>query len=652
MNVPPLDFSNNMIPSPAPPGNLTPQNAPQIVAIGWDDIESIAGVTFVQSLLGSVQNPKTNPNSTYGGATANLSPNACYAQDPQYACGDATLAVGGAGAGIVTSLLNTNHFGLGNHTVDHLENSEALGGWSGIPTCWKDPMNAGWLPCGSDTCSAGSASTGGPAAGAGPGACLDLATWEQILPKNASIVQDYASTTQISGFRAPRLEMNDQGLQAAKSLNYTYDVSLEEIQPENWVAAAVDADTDSMKGFNWFPWPYTLDNGSPGVWNQQSTGSAQWLTDFPPGLWELPVYEVYIPSKGGLGTTIANRMMAADKSCTLPNGMMPTGMTGSHCFLSDGELTPGQAETEVTGFDFNAFIYCRMTHDDWLATMKHTFLLRYYGSRAPLTYGSHPIEYTDPYDSYTLAVQANNYGYRDVTMWNKYTDRQQAYKDFIAWIKADPNLSQDTWFMSFPDLAAYMQKPFDKMGAPVKPDAVASPDSNGVFSRLGWTGMGATIMPTSGNSATITFNIAAPAAGDSPAVSYVQAGVAPGSLMNVSHFDVKYSTQVPFRIRLLANDGSSVTALLAGVGKNTPADRLARIRVKDFFPGPEASETQVQSMGLVDSSFMAKVTAIAIESAATMAAPSGTPGAFAGGTFTTTIEQLTIHGVATSSLCQ
>ena len=93
-------------------------------------------------------------------------------------------------------------------------------------------------------------------------------------------------------------------------------------------------------------------------------------------------------------------------------------------------------------------------------------------------------------------------------------------------------------------------------------------------------------------------------------------------LQNLSHIDIEYTTQVPFRIRLLTSDGSTtVTALLAGVG----GDRVARIRIKDFFPGPEVAESQVSSMALVDPTYLAKVTGIAFESAATTAAPSGTP---------------------------
>ena len=666
-----LSFTNNLMPSPAPPGNLTPQNAPQIIVVGWDDIESGPGLQFVTSLLGSVKNPAENPNSHLTAATANMNANSCYSNPPaaagtvvgvnEYACGDGTLA---ADPSLVSSLV-TSGWTLANHTMDHLENYEPAPGWAGIPTAWHDPVNNGWLGCSS-----------GPAASVctGPGCCLDEATWQTILPINQSqLMTNYGATT-IQGFRAPSLEMNDNGLNALKAISYQYDSSLEEIQPAGWVSAAVDADTTNGQGFNWFPWPYTLDNGSPGIWNQQAGGSQQWITNFPTALWEVPTYEVYVPSAGNLGTTIANKMIAANKACTYPYGT-PADQE-QNCYLSPGELSPGDAETEITGFDFNLFIYCLMTQQEWLQVMQHTFLLRYNGSRTPLAYGSHPIEYTQPYDSYTLGspgcntgtsatgvatpctysagnpencCQANNYGYRDVTMYSTYLQRQAAMQAFVQWIESDPNYSKDTYFMSMQDLVTYMQKPFDKTGAPVQPDTVASPDSNGIFNRLGWTTQGATFSAVSGNSANLSFTIAPlDAAGDTPDVSYVEAGVAAGSLQNLSHIDIEYTTEVPFRIRLLTSDGSTTaTALLAGVGGN----RTARIRIKDFFPGPEVAESQVSNMSLVDSAYMAKVTGIAFESAATTAAPSGTPGNFPGGTFTTKIQQITLHGVATASLC-
>jgi hypothetical protein len=651
-----LDFSNNLMASPAPPGNLAPQNAPQIVAFGWDDVESLAGVQFVTTLLGGIKNPKPNPNSQQASATANLNANACYAYDAAYKCGDGTLQ---GNTAMVTSLVTTNGWAFGNHTIDHLENYEAVP-WTGIPTQYKDTTNGGWLPCAT-----------GPAAGNGIGDCLDEATWQQILPINEMALKTDYQVTAVHGFRAPRLEINDQGLAAIKAVGYQYDTSLEETLPPGYVDAAIAVDTASNKGFNWIPWPYTLDNGSPGVWNQQATGQQAWLTNYPTGLWETPTYEVYVPSANGLGTAIANTMMKSDMGCTFPAGTPAAQM--KHCYLGDGELAPGDAVKEVTGFDFNLFIYSRMTPAQWLAVMKHTFLLRYYGSRTPLAYGSHPIEYTAPYDSYTLGkagcdttvtcmyvppnntnncCQANNYGFRDVVTFSTYTARQTAMTQFIQWIQSDPNFSKDTYFMSAQDLVAYMQHPFDKTGAPVQADAVASPDSNGLFNRLGWTTQGATLTVVSGNAANIAFKVPAPvaASGEPPPVVYAAAAVGPGALKGVSHIDIEYTTQIPFRIRLLTSDGStSMSALLAGVGGN----RLARIRIKDFFPGGfEAGASQSAGANLVDANYMAKVTGIAFESAATLVAPGGAPATFAPGTFTTQILQITLHGVDTPSLCK
>jgi len=47
-------------------------------------------------------------------------------------------------------------------------------------------------------------------------------------------------------------------------------------------------------------------------------------------------------------------------------------------------------------------------------------------------------------------------------------------------------------------------------------------------------------------------------------------------------------------------------------------ERKARIRIKDFTPDPYADEAAVTSAGFVDAAYMAKVTGIAFESAATI----------------------------------
>jgi len=600
-----LDFANNLLASPAPPGGLTPENAPQIVVFGFDDVESVAGVTFVNNLV-SGNNPDGNK------ASLNLNPNGCYIRGWQgggYGCGMGDLALN-------KPMVTQNGFAIANHTIDHLENSEVDPGWDGIPDEWRDPDNHGWKFTDD---------------GYGPGIAMDVSTWKDVLMANDTELKTLLSIDSILGFRAPRLEINDNGLKALAEIKYSYDMTLEELLPDAYVTAASATDVEGKKGFNWVPWPYTLDNGSPGIWIQQQGGDKKYVVDYPTGLWEVPVYQVYLDD--ATGKTVAANMLEADKDCTFPDDV-PEDQR-SHCFLSDNEVDPSGVK-EVSAFDFNMFIYSRFTKEQWLAAMKHTFLMRFYGNRAPLTYGGHPIQYTDPYDSFTLTQQANNYGYRNVLKYNTYMDRAAATKEFVEWIQGDEDLSKATYFMSAQQLVEYMKKPFDKDGKPVDADAVASDDSNGVFKRLGWKGDNADISVEDGNTATITFKVSNVDAD----ASRVSAGLNEGALKGVSHIDIKYNSEVPFRIRFLTTDGTvSTTALLAAVGN----DRVARIRVKDFFPGLEASSSEVSSMSLIDASYMEKVNGLAIESAAT--AVTGT------GTFKTEIQQITLHGVKTADLC-
>src|SRR5260370_17270589 len=123
---------------------------------------------------------------------------------------------------------------------------------------------------------------------------------------------------------------------------------------------------------------------------------------------------VYVPTTNNLGKAIADSMLKSDAptNCTFPTGTAADQM--KHCYLADGELSPGDTVKEITAFDFNTFIYSRMTVDQWLASMKHTFLLRYYGNRAPMTYGPHPVDYTDPYPRSTPPIQATTTGSRYV----------------------------------------------------------------------------------------------------------------------------------------------------------------------------------------------------------------------------------------------
>jgi hypothetical protein len=212
-------------------------------------------------------------------------------------------------------------------------------------------------------------------------------------------------------------------------LNY-YDEDLEETMPEGHVDGATQVDSDAKQGFNWIPWPYTLDHGSPGIWQQQWDGDKSWVINYPQGRVGGAGLHAARAGQGQPGQDHRRHHAGGGQGLHLPR-RRPAAMR-KHCYLGEGEVEPGDIIKEITGFDFNTFIYGRLTPAQFLTVMKHSFLIRFYGNRAPLTYGAHPIEYTMPYDTFTLGMQANNYGYRNVLKYSTYTTRQQAMRDFVT----------------------------------------------------------------------------------------------------------------------------------------------------------------------------------------------------------------------------
>ena len=119
----------------------------------------------------------------------------------------------------------------------------------------------------------------------------------------------------------------------------------------------------------------------------------------------------------------------------------------------------------------------------------------------------------------------------------------------------------------------------------------------------------ASTLVVDGNTADIMFTVGSV---DTP-VS-LSASVTKGALKNVSHIDILYNADVPFRIRLLTSGTPlPMTVLLAGASSD---DRKARIRVKDFTPGPEAAKADIDAASLVSSDYMSNVTGLQFESAA------------------------------------
>ena len=174
----------------------------------------------------------------------------------------------------------------------------------------------------------------------------------------------------ITGFRTPFIEFNDDTFSALQELDFEYDASLE----EGW--------QNSDEGTN-FLWPYTLDNGSEGEkWYSREEFESEPLVGKHPGLWELPNYTIIVPpdekcEEYGTTTGTRSRVKQADDSFDEESG-------------------------KITGIDWNIWFEFFMSPEDALASLKYSFDLRYNGNRCPWPIAFHSDIYSDRYDSTDL----------------------------------------------------------------------------------------------------------------------------------------------------------------------------------------------------------------------------------------------------------
>ena len=236
---------------------------------------------------------------------------------------------------------------------------------------------------------------------AGPGSALTKAAWETEVSSNESghagvgIAKEF-----LYGFRAPRLEYNDNLFQVLDEHDYYYDCSIE----EGW---QWDAD-----GTN-YNWPYTLDELSPGnqvmckEWDPPSSP----CVEMHPGLWEMPAYPFVIPTE-------------------LREMYKPEWVTDEW----DGKHT---------GFDYNIWVKesggLNMTGAHALATFKNTLDLRLEGNRAPFLMGLHTGEYSDsnttfPADTTAAQRRATMEAFVDYAL-TKNDVRFVSAKDVIDWMR-------------------------------------------------------------------------------------------------------------------------------------------------------------------------------------------------------------------------
>lgn len=345
-NTPGCNFNPNQVDArKSPPGCLRPSEVPMFISLGIDDNSHAAGVDWIVNHLSN----RTNPVGTGNPATYDGTPmSATFFNTSFYAgtAGSSWKAAYNAG------------FEQGNHTVNHTDK----------------------------------------------GYDFSHATWSsEIGGANDSMVSLGIPLNEIYGFRAPRLQHNDDMFTVLQEKGHIYDSSIQ----EGWAFG--------QDGTN-FNWPYTLDNGSPG---------AQILLDyqFPnarevlphPGLWEMPAYPFIIPpdEKDGFPYSLLAKVQAE----------MP--------YIAD--------DGKITGFDYNLIELAKLSKEEILAIFKHTLDLRLEGNRAPMLIGAHSINFANPEKGMSwVTEQFLDYAVQHPDV------RVVSYKQTLDWIKGPNNVENHT----------------------------------------------------------------------------------------------------------------------------------------------------------------------------------------------------------------
>ncbi len=237
-----------VLPSQEAPKNLSVEEVPLFVTMGFDDNahsgfvseDKIEGMRWASEFFASLENPKgTGSKSTFDGEKGSCS----FYHTTKYIHGESDEP---------SILVRKSWFEAdknGHETGCHTRNHIAGGDFTVEE--WLSEMTQ----CNADLSKAYSTDDGDFGIG---------------------ITQE-----RIAGFRTPFLDYNNETFQAIKKIGFRYDCSLEEGGQED------------QDGTN-FLWPYTLDEGSPGNKFTYEDGETP-LVDPVPGLWEAPAHMVICP---------------------------------------------------------------------------------------------------------------------------------------------------------------------------------------------------------------------------------------------------------------------------------------------------------------------------------------------------------------------
>lgn len=566
-------------PSMHPPGGQDPQSVPMFIVLGWDDnaysgedeaiyfsggdwqnggveyktsqypqglpsakVKAKGGTTPIVGETGygvkwvNYLNTKFNIKSSFyftaGQGESKDGYNGLKFEHPDGQSGQVPV-VWGREQGIINNsmkALKAAGHELGNHTLDHME----------INVTSNKGLPEKYMKFGSENYFGTTGDHKGWMEKAGTK--MSQMAWDSVLARAEKSLKLIDCNENI-GFRAPRLEINSNGLNALKERGYLYDCSYEEGSQPNFTAAR------SL-------WPYTSCNGSPsnafsGDWGKPGT-------NYPKGLWLMNTPHLEIP------TTIIDGVITNWKSTKM------------------GKDDPSYVESikndrKVIAYDFNTLVMMGMTKEHFVEMLKFNFDQRYNSNRAPLLLGLHCDYFSPMYDEETLLSDPL---YDDVLKFNNHQDRKDAMEEFLEYVTKKQNVK----VVTMQELVQWMQENSNETIPSEKDDKALGIGS--------WD-------TTYVKNATVDFNASADAleiewklgqcTNHTTWEDWPEANVGAynfKAMEGVTHFEIEYASEKPFYFSIETGEGDDSRSFktLIGHADYSKARLSGPIPVRDFEP--------------------------------------------------------------------
>ncbi len=211
----------------------------------------------------------------------------------------------------------------------------------------------------------------------------------------------------IYGFRSPFLHYNDVLFEELKQRGVWYDCSIEEGYQLSLSAKI-------------FPWPYTLDNGSPGhdYQEKRNVEARQFPLGSHAGLIELPAYVLVIPPD------------TVSKQYGFEPGLLER--------IREHSPPIEEGSDRITGLDYNLWWESELSRAEALAILKYNLDERLRGNRAPFLFGAHTDFYRENWDSVET-----------------FEERRAAIEDFLDYARGIDAVR----IVTFKEVADYMREP-------------------------------------------------------------------------------------------------------------------------------------------------------------------------------------------------